>query len=76
VLLPPPESGTVQGREAARNYARNPYTLYESGEHIGVGANELPEFDVDPNPTAQVLGVAAGGAARAYPSKRLPRSAW
>jgi hypothetical protein len=67
VLLPPPESSTVQGDDAIRNYTRSPYTLYEDSEQIGIGANEVPDSDVDLHPKAQVLGITAGESARAYP---------
>ncbi|MFB6361090.1 MAG: DUF3179 domain-containing protein [Halobacteriales archaeon] len=67
VLLPPPESSTVQGDDAIRNYTRSPYALYEDSEQIGIGANEVPDSEVDLHPKTQVLGVTDGDAARAYP---------
>lgn len=71
VLLPPPESSTVQGREAIRDYTHNPYTRYAESAQVGIGANELPDSDIDLHPKAQVLGIATEGAAKAYPLKRV-----
>ena len=65
VLLPPPESNTVRGREAVRDYTQNPYAGYEDSGQVGIGANA----DVDDrlNPKTQVLGITDDGAATAYP---------
>lgn len=67
VLLPPPESNTVQGPDAVRDYTRNPYALYEGTEQIGLGANELPASAGALPPKTQVLGIVDEAAARAYP---------
>jgi hypothetical protein len=64
VLLPPPESNTVTGRDQTRNYDENPYAAYENTRRIGLGG----EFDDDRlHPKTMVVGVSAGGVARAYP---------
>lgn len=68
VLLPPPESNTVVGPEAVRNYAANPYAGYDQSRRIGIGG----DYDDDRlHPKATVLGVANGGVARAYPLDRV-----
>jgi len=64
VLLPPPESNTVQG-EVNRNYDRNPYVGYEDSERIGISRGS--ESPGPLHPKAQVIGVTSGGTARAYP---------
>lgn len=65
VLLPPPESNTVRGREATRDYTSNPYAGYENSSAVGIGNND----DVDDriNPKTQVLGITHDGSAKAYP---------
>ncbi|MFC7227013.1 DUF3179 domain-containing protein [Salinirubellus salinus] len=64
VLLPPPESNTVTGRDQTRNYDENPYAAYENTRRIGLGG----EFDDDRlHPKTMVVGVAHDGVARAYP---------
>jgi hypothetical protein len=66
VLLPPPESSTVTGRNSTRDYNRNPYAGYESSSDIGIGGSE--SFDDDRlHPKTTVVGVEHGGVARAYP---------
>ncbi|MFB6219362.1 MAG: DUF3179 domain-containing protein [Halobacteriaceae archaeon] len=65
VLRPPPESGTITGREAVRDYSQNPYAGYGESESIGIGRNDFEDDRL--HPKTQVIGVAAGGAARAYP---------
>jgi hypothetical protein len=64
VLVPPPASDTVRGRQT-RDYDRNPYIGYESSQRVGIGFNE----DVDDrlHPKTRVVGVAHDGVARAYP---------
>jgi len=64
VLLPPPESNTVGGRDAVRNYNRNPYSGYESSDQVGLGR---PDADDRLHPKTLVVGVAAADSARAYP---------
>lgn len=65
VLRPPPESNTVVGRQAVRNYTANPYASYDDVDQVGLGRND---FDDDRlHPKTRVLGIAADGVARAYP---------
>jgi len=67
VLRPPPESGTVAGG-GARNYTRDPYEGYEETERIGIAGN----FEDDRlHPKTEVLGVAHGDVARAYPTETV-----
>jgi hypothetical protein len=71
VMLPPPESGTIRSR-AARNYENeNPYLMYASIPQVGIGQNDLPDHGADLAVKDTVLGVRAGGAARAYPADRV-----
>jgi hypothetical protein len=64
VLLPPPESSTVTGRDQTRNYDENPYAAYENTRQIGLGG----EFEDERlHPKTMVVGVSADGVARAYP---------
>jgi len=64
VLLPPPKSSTIVGA-AARNYENSPYARYQNSDQVGIGYND---FDDDRlHPKAQVIGVADGDVARAYP---------
>jgi hypothetical protein len=63
VLLPPPESDTVQG-EVDRNYDRNPYSGYDESRQIGIGGGG--DADDRLHPKAPVIGVTNGGTARAY----------
>lgn len=65
VLLPPPYSNTVRGREATSNYELNPYLAYEASGRVGVG--EAAVEDDRLHPKTPVVGVAAGGTAKAYP---------
>jgi hypothetical protein len=65
VLLPPPDSNTVSGRDVRRDYGRNPYAGYEDSRRIGIGGSS---FDDDRlHPKAIVVGVAHDDVARAYP---------
>ncbi|ELZ98812.1 hypothetical protein C440_00610 [Haloferax mucosum ATCC BAA-1512] len=64
VLVPPPVSGTIRGRQT-RNYGVNPYRDYQQSSTIGIGFND--EVDDRLHPKTSVLGIAAGGVARAYP---------
>lgn len=68
VLRPPPESNTVRGPGATRNYDVSPYVGYESTRQIGIGGSYTDERL---HPKAQVIGVAADGEARAYPLDRV-----
>ena len=71
VLLPPPDSSTVTGRNSTRDYARNPYAGYESSSKIGLGGS----FDDDRlHPKTTVVGVEHGGVSRAYPLDRVQES--
>jgi hypothetical protein len=65
VLLPPPLSDTVAGRDATRDYNRNPYFGYESTSRAGVGYEEFEDDRL--HPKTNVLGISHGGVARAYP---------
>ncbi len=68
VLLPPPESNTVVGPQATRNYSRSPYGSYDESTRIGIGG----EYQDDRlHPKAMVLGIAHEGDARAYPLDRV-----
>jgi hypothetical protein len=64
ILLPPPASATITGRET-RNYDANPYDGYDDSQRVGIGYNG----DVDDrlHPKTSVVGVATDDAARAYP---------
>ncbi|MDZ7701129.1 MAG: DUF3179 domain-containing (seleno)protein [Halobacteriales archaeon] len=64
VLLPPPISGTVLGR-VVRDVTRSPYGNYENVTRVGVGPGRLADDRL--HPKALVVGVRAGGVARAYP---------
>jgi hypothetical protein len=63
VLLPPPASNTITGRES-RNYDVNPYDGYDESARIGIGG---PNPDDRLHPKTSVLGVATDDAAKAYP---------
>jgi len=64
VLLPPPESSTVVGDDAARNYNVDPYSSYENNRRVGLGRSD---YDDRLHPKALVVGVSDGDAATAYP---------
>lgn len=64
VLVPPPVSGTIRGRQT-RRYDVNPYTSYQQSSDIGIGFNDAADDRL--HPKASVVGVAADGVARAYP---------
>lgn len=71
VLRPPPESNTVRGPTATRDYTIDPYAGYDSSRRIGLGGS----FEDDRlHPKAVVLGVKHGGVARAYPLERVTES--
>lgn len=64
VLLPPPASNTVVGRDATRDYTRNPYEGYNNTGQVRGGST----FDDDRlHPKTVVIGVTGDGAAKAYP---------
>ena len=68
VLRPPPESSTVVGEGATRNYNRNPYQDYGETSRTGLAG----EFDGDRlDGKAEVIGIANNGVARAYPAATL-----
>jgi len=71
VLLPPPESDTVQG-EVNRNYDRNPYAGYDESRQIGVGGGGNADDRL--HPKAPVIGVTNGGTARAYPFEAVKQA--
>ncbi|MFB6218255.1 MAG: DUF3179 domain-containing (seleno)protein [Halobacteriaceae archaeon] len=62
VLLPPPESTTITGGAAPRLYAGDPL-----GDAQGPTSERRPADGGQPHPKTQVVGVVAGGAAKAYP---------
>ena len=66
VLLPPPRSNTVRG-PVGFDYTADPYADYRTSRRMGIGQNAVPDHGVDLHPKAQVLGVTAGGRAKAYP---------
>jgi hypothetical protein len=61
VLLPPPHSNTVRGRDETHSYFRS--SAGHDGRLIGYGG----EADGDPYSRSLVVGVTHGGVARAYP---------
>ncbi|WP_396612542.1 DUF3179 domain-containing protein [Haloferax sp. S1W] len=63
VLVPPPVSGTIRGRQT-RRYGVNPYSGYQQSGAIGIGFND--EVDERLHPKTSVIGVTSGGIARAY----------
>ncbi|WP_411963530.1 DUF3179 domain-containing protein [Haloferax sp. YSMS24] len=63
VLVPPPVSGTIRGRQT-RRYEVNPYTSYQQSRQIGIFNDEA---DDRMHPKTSVVGVTADGVARAYP---------
>lgn len=68
VLRPPPESETVGQGEGVRDYSINPYSGYQAGDSIGLGG----EFDDDRlEAKAEVIGIAHGDVARAYPAETI-----
>jgi len=71
VLLPPPESDTVQG-EVNRNYDRNPYAGYDESRQIGVGGGGNADDRL--HPKTPVIGVTNGGTARAYPFEAVKQA--
>ena len=64
VLLPPPASNTITGRQS-RNYDVNPYDGYEDSTQIGIGGDQ--QSDDRLHPKTSVIGVATDDTARAYP---------
>lgn len=64
VLQPPPESSTVRGPEATRNYTTDPYAGYGSSDDVGLGRSD---YDGRLHPKTLVIGVATDDVARAYP---------
>ena len=66
VLLPPPESSTVNGPNEFRDYRQNPYVGYDDSEQIGIGQNDFHD-ESGLHPKTQVIGVTDGDVAKAYP---------
>ncbi|WP_410764524.1 DUF3179 domain-containing protein [Haloferax sp. DFSO60] len=64
VLVPPPVSGTIRGRQT-RRYEVNPYTSYQQSSSIGIGFND--DVDERLHPKTSVIGISVDGVARAYP---------
>ncbi|AFK19378.2 DUF3179 domain-containing protein [Haloferax mediterranei ATCC 33500] len=64
VLVPPPVSDTIRGRQS-RSYDVNPYSSYRQSGRVGIGFND--EVDERMHPKTSVIGITAGGVARAYP---------
>ena len=71
VLVPPPVSGTIRGRQT-RRYDVNPYTSYQQSSDIGIGFNDAADDRL--HPKASVVDVAADGVARAYPLDAVERA--
>ena len=67
VLRPPPDSSTVRGSDATRDYGRNPYAGYAESREIGVGLSGSDYDDDRLHPKTTVIGVTDGGEAVAYP---------
>lgn len=65
VLLPPPRSGTVDGRTF--NYNHDRFSVYYASRGIGRQGNGQTPVDDRLHPKMQVLGVAIDGTVRAYP---------
>lgn len=65
VLRPPPESGTVVKRTTLRDYTVNPYAGYDDLARTGTPGHGRLE------PKTEVVGVAHGEVARAYPRPAL-----
>ncbi|WP_458206103.1 DUF3179 domain-containing protein [Haladaptatus sp. NG-SE-30] len=73
VLLPPPRSNTVVGREhGMRDYSLDPYGGYRTNEQIGFDGGSFEDDRL--HPKTQVLGIVAGGEARAYPLPTVRRT--
>jgi len=68
VLRPPPESSTVVGTDATRNYNDNPYEDYNETSRTGL-AGDFDGGRLDAK--AEVIGIANNGVARAYPASTL-----
>ncbi|WP_049968509.1 DUF3179 domain-containing protein [Haloferax prahovense] len=71
VLVPPPVSGTIRGRQT-RQYDVNPYASYQQSSAIGIGFNDAADDRL--HPKTSVVGVAADGVARAYPLDAVERA--
>jgi hypothetical protein len=67
VLLPPPASETVTGDYA--RYGQRGYQGYDQSDRIGIGENDFDDNRL--HPKTQVIGVAIGGEAVAYPLPRV-----
>lgn len=65
VLLPPPYSNTVRGRDATENYTLDPYLAYSTSDAVGVQGTEPTDRRL--HPKMPVIGVTAGGVSKAYP---------
>lgn len=68
VLVPPPKSNTLNGRDATRDYAANPYAGYATSRNVGPGSTFN---DARLHPKTLVIGVTAGDNAKAYPLPRV-----
>jgi hypothetical protein len=71
VLLPPPRSNTVRGPDATFDYTIDPYLSYDTSSTVGRGGTAFEDDRL--HPKAPVVGVAAGGEARAYPLTTVER---
>lgn len=60
VLLPPPHSNTVRGRDATEPYFNSKYNYEEREQLIGYGGDGLSRDTL-------VVGISNGGVSRAYP---------
>ena len=71
VSRPPPESGSVVGREdAVRDYTFDPYGAYRTNDRVGLDGTVAGDL----HPKTRVLGVAANGRTQAYPRPAVERA--
>lgn len=68
VLRPPPESATLPDGDGVRDYTGNPYMGYDSTKTVGLNGS----LDDDRlHPKTEVIGIAHGDVARAYPTEAV-----
>ena len=68
VLLPPPHSATVRGRDQTYDYFDEKYDYDDESQLVGYDSD-----DEERHPRTMVVGVTNGGEARAYPFDVLHR---
>jgi len=71
VLRPPPESGTLAGPSATRDYRANPYEGYQSGDAVGVAGDDPTDERL--HPKTRVVGIEHDGTAKAYAVDAIER---